>query len=274
MKNTIYRTILVMLISAFMAIGVAAQCTDAQKAELTKFTNDYEQAFEKRDKATVQAMLSDNYHSFYDSGMVDKAWILENRFGPDDKAVEAVRLNDNFYITCSGDSAVLTHRNENIRKENGIETTNYFRSVHIFQKTGSKWKLIASASNDLSDSDNLRYMEQGGLEAYRRRDSKWFEKNLHEDYLSIEADGKITRKPDLLTQIKNDKNTYDVMRIWRIRVKIMGDAATLIVNMYEKGKSADGKPFERQMLTTRNLVKENGKWLAMSSHHTIVPPSN
>lgn len=274
MKNTIYRTILVTLISAFMAIGVAAQCTDAQKAELTKLTNDYEEAYENRDRAMVEATLSDNYNAFYDSGMVDKAWILENRFGPDDKAVEAVRLNDNFHITCSGDTAVLTHRNENTRKENGIETTNYFRSVHIFQKTGNKWKLIASAGNDLSEIDNLKYMEQGGLEAYRKRDVKWFEKNLHEDYLSIASDGKITRKPELLEQIKNDKTTYEVMRIWRVRVKMMGDAARLIVNMYEKGKSADGKPFERQMLTTRNLVKENGKWLAMSSHHTIVPPSN
>ena len=264
MKNLICMTIVALLFVAVAATPIVAKCSYADKKALKKMDKAWSDANQARDKAALDAILSNDYAAFTLAGMTDKKNAMGNLDGPAPPPNNNVVISDNYIISCSGDTAVMTHRVE-IRSKDAV---NYARSVHVFRKSAGKWQVISSASHPMDEVGNLIYQNYTALNAYKKRDVKWLGAHTHDNFVSVDAAGKTSGKSEMLKDVKEYKTTFDLLRIEQIAGNVEGDSGLILVTYHAKGKSGDGTPFEGKRRFTRNYVRKDGKWLLRSAHYS------
>ncbi len=263
MNRSICRILTALVLIAFVAITVAADhCTDADKMTLKKMDKAWGDANRARDKAALGAILSDHFANFNLSGTTGKKVAMGNLDGPAPPANGNVVISDNYIISCSGNTAVMTHRVE-IRTKDAV---NYSRSVHVFQKSGNRWQVLSSVSHPMNEVGNLFYHNYTALNAFKNHDVKWFNAHTDDGYLGINADGKMSTKADLLKNVKDYKATFDFIKIEQIFGILNGNTGWIVVTSHAKGKNADGTAFEGRRRYSRTYIKKHGKWLLRSSH--------
>lgn len=269
MTKSICRFFGAVILTAFAVVAVAAGCPEDDKTALKKMDKAWGDAINAGDKAAVNAMLHDNYAAFDLSGTTGKKEALDGIDGPAPPTDNEV-ISDNYIISCSGDTAVLTHRNEFRIKDGDSVDVNYSRSVHVFQKAGGKWRVIASVNHPMNEGGALIYHNYSGMAAFKAKDMEWFEKAMDDNYFAVGPDGSIIGRDKVLEGIKNDSNKYDMMEMSDIGVNIVGDTAIVTGVYHSKGKSADGTPFDVKSRFTRTFAKKHGKWVALSTHTTMM----
>ena len=260
MKN-IYRSITVLLITACAVVSIAAECSDSEKTALKNTDNAWHEAWLKRDKAAADKLLSSDYSIYFMANSLDKEWVTQDWDGTP-RNLDFSIARDFYFINCSSNFASMTHRVE----FTGPRGAFYRRDVHTFEKKDGRWQVLSEANHNLSDGDWIRYKEVNGRNMFLKRNTEWFSKNLHEDYVSVDMNGVVRNKSEALEEIKESKITYDKLDITRMRVSVDGDTARTVINYRAAGKDADGKPFESNALISRTLVRRDGKWLVLSSH--------
>ncbi len=263
-----YRFLAAIILTAFTAVAVAAKCSDADKQALKKLDKAWGDANDARDKNALNDMLSEDYAAFNLTGYTDKKAALANLDGPAPPPNDNVSISDHYIISCSGNTAVMTHRNELTTKQNGKDVVFYSRSVHVFQKAGDKWRVISSVNHAMNDSGALMYRQLTAIEKYKKRDVAWFDENTDDAFIGVDPDGKVTGKSAMLEKMKNDKTTFDVLEIEGMDANVDGDTAWVIATYHAKGKLPDGTPFEGRRRASSTFVKKHGKWLARTSHAT------
>ena len=267
MKTT-YRISAVILITIFAVISVAADCTDAEKTALEKMDKAWGDVIQKRDRAALDSMLSDDYSAFNMANATDKTAAMAVMDQPAPEPSSNVTISDHYIIRCSGNTAVMTHRNEFRDIEGGKGEVNYSRSVHVFAKEGGKWKILSSTGHPMDEAGNLIYMTYSGLDAYKKKDYAWFEARTHDNAVAVDPTGKIMNRTAMLDEMKNSKATIEKLEIAQIGANVTGDSGRVIVTYDMKGKAADGTDISGKYRISRNFVRENGKWMMISSHST------
>ena len=268
MNRSINRIILCSLLTALAAVTVAAECTDAEHDTLKKMDAQWHKALDNRDKAAADKILASDFSIIFPVGAFDKNWTIGSWNGTPTGSTTKVVI-DKHVIRCTAASATMTHRTEFTDPDGSVR---YGRGVHFFEKRGGNWLIVSEASHAASEGDSLRYMEYSALNAFLRRDTEWFKKNLHEDYLSVASDGRVMNKETVLKNIKEEERTFESLDIQRIRVTITGDTASTVINYMAKGKDDSGKMVETRFMVTRGFAKHHGAWMVVSSHSSLVPP--
>ena len=263
MNKSICRLFTASVLFACLAISVSAECSKTDKMTLKKMDKAWGDANQARDKVALGAILSDHFANFNLSGTPGKKVAMANLDGPAPPANGNVVTSDNYIISCSGNTAVMTHRVE-IRTKDAV---NYSRSVHVFQKSGNSWQVISTASHPLNEVGNLIYQNYTARNAFMNHDVKWFDAHTDEDYVGVNPDGKTSTKDDLLKNVKAYKATFEFLRIEQIFGNVKGNTAWIVVTNHAKGKNPSG-PFEGKRRTTRTFIKKHGKWLLRSSHYS------
>ncbi len=270
MKKIISISVLI-LVSALAAF---AQCSDADKKALEAFDHAWSEAGLKGDKAALTAIYADDYVGL--PGMAGKTTAIDNAM----RAFERNKANpagadkttyDNYIISCTPNSATVTHRNTvwTPMGEGGKPETYYSRSVHVFEKRGGKWQVVSNAGNDLDEYAILWYLEQDWNTAFWKKDTDWFKKNFAEDFSNISSEtGAITDKAAELASIGGDKSTYDLVETTDMNINIEGRTARITGIFHLKGKDDKGKAFDTRMRYTDIWVKREGRWVAWSSQGT------
>ena len=269
------RIFVILLLTLAIAPYAFAECTDKQAIEA--FDRAWGDAGRKGDRAALMAIYADDYVGIPD--MQNKLQTIDATM----KAFDVDRANpdmadkishDNYMITCTPGSAVITHRNI-ITVKNGTggkEETFWTRSVHFLEKRGGKWQVVGNAGNGMDEVAMLGYMERDWNTADVNRDSGWFERNYASDYTSISSSsGKIFTKAEELADFKNDKRVVESADLSELNIRIDGKSAIVTGVNHVKGRDDKAQPFDYKVRFTDTFIKRDGRWQVWATQGTRIP---
>lgn len=271
MMNRIFAMVLLTLAFAPAAF---AECSDKQALEA--FDRAWGDAGRKGDRNALMTIYADDYVGLPD--MQNKTQTIDATM----KAFQADQANpgmadkishDNYMITCTSASAVITHRNIITAKNaSGNDETFWTRSVHFLEKRGGKWQVVGNAGNGMDEYAMLGYMERDWNTADMSRDISWFEKNFASDYTSISSgSGKLFSKSEEIADMRNDKRVVEAADLSEVNIRIDGNTAIVTGVNHVKGRDGDAKPFDYKLRFTDTFIKRDGRWQVWASQGTRIP---
>ena len=127
-------------------------------------------------------------------------------------------------------------------------------------------KIRAQASGDIAAA--ITKLENDGVKADLTGDQSWSEKNLADDWVACDSNGKWYTKADMLrmqTDTKNNK--YNSERISALKIRVYGNTA---IATYKDTYDAlvEGEHRARSILVTDVWVKIGADWKQVSSQGT------
>ncbi|MBA3442833.1 MAG: nuclear transport factor 2 family protein [Pyrinomonadaceae bacterium] len=253
-----------------------SQCSEADKQKLIAFDKAWGEGGQRGDKAFLQNVYADDYTNMSPAGTLTKAQAIENAVRDADRRranpQNADSVSHDYYvITCTPNTATITHRNVVTAKVDGKERNTYTRSVHFLEKRGGEWKVVSDAGGPLGDAGQLLYMEMEWSDADKRGDTAWFERNLADDYYGVSSlTGKLTTKAEDIAEIRNRKDVIESAVSSDMDVRVEGNTA-LVTGVYRlKGRDEKGQPMDRRIRFTDVYVKRDGRWLVVASQGTLI----
>jgi ketosteroid isomerase-like protein len=272
------RCLLLAMVAATAASpALAQQCNDAEKMKLQEFDKAWSEATRRGDRAQLQAIFADDYAGATPNGAQDKTTTVDAAV----RAAERTRASgqpapptiyDNYVITCTPTSAVVTHRNATTSTVNGKEQTSYTRSVHVMEKRGGRWQVVGNAGHPLTDAQVLLYIENDWNEAAKKRDAAWYERNYADDATHVMAGMPTLRtKADVIASTKDGKSVIESIELSEPNVRVDGNVAIVTGLNRVRGRDEQGKPFDRRVRFTDTFIKRDGRWQVWASQGTITP---
>ena len=271
------RPILAAVSILFAAAPAFAQCSDADKKALEAFDHAWGDATTSGNRAALQAIFADEYQGLGPAVTLGKAAAIDaavqaaerNRANPAD----APRLAfDSYSIACTPNSATITHRTAATVKVDGKDQTFQSRSVHVLEKRGGRWQVVANAGHALDDQAVLAYMEREWNDAALKHDPSWFERNYAFDASDVSSrTGAIMTKAQAVASARTDKTTFQSLELSDLNVRIEGNTAVVTGVNHEVGRDAQGKAMDRRVRFTDVYIKRDGRWQVWATQGTTIP---
>jgi ketosteroid isomerase-like protein len=271
------RYLLAALLIAAARDAAAQQCSEAEKMRLEEFDKAWSEATNRGDRAQLQAIFADDYQGITPNETQTKTTTIDAAV----RAAERTRASgqtppptvyDNYVITCTPTSAVVTHRNATTTTVNGREQTAYSRSVHVMEKRGGRWQVVGNSGHPLSDSWLLLYMENDWNEATRKKDAAWFERNVADDATYVSArTGALQTKRELIASMTDSKTVYESLALSELNVRVDGNTAVVTGVNRLRGRDEQGRPFDRRSRFTGTYIKRDGRWQVWAAQGTPIP---
>ena len=272
MRRILSITLLILSTSVY----ASGQCSESDRQKLIAFDKAWGEASVGGDKAFLQNVYADDYMNTAPTGALTKARVIENA-GLASERRKANPQNadtttpDHYIITCTPNTATITHRNVTTAKVDGREQHFYTRSAHFLEKRGGEWKVVSDAGGPLDDAGQLLYMEMEWAEADQRGDVAWFERNFADNYSGISSrTGKLMTKADEIADIKNRKDVFTSVTASDMQVRLEGDTGVVTGIYHMRGRDEKGQPVDRRIRYTDVYVKRGGRWLALAAQGTLI----
>jgi ketosteroid isomerase-like protein len=124
----------------------------------------------------------------------------------------------------------------------------------------------AATTKKMSVEAMLKDDENRWEAAFAAKDASVSQTVVANDFVGVYWDGKVMSKSHINSQIKKDKDTYQLARNEKLDVHRYGpNVAVVIGTAHEKGTAKDGKPFDRTFRFTDTWVERNGQWQCVAS---------
>jgi ketosteroid isomerase-like protein len=274
MRALLSGLLVVMLASPPLA---AQDCGAAEKMRLEELDKAWAEAGLRGDRAQLQTIFADDYRGVMPSGTEDKRTTIDATV----RAAERTRASgqsppptiyDNYIITCTPTTALVTHRNATTTTVNGREQTSYSRSVHVMEKRGGRWQVVGNAGHPLTDASVLLYMENDWNEAAKKKDTGWFERNFAADATEVASrTAALQTKAEAIASMKTDKTVLESVELSEANVRVDGNVAIVTGVNRVRGRDEQGKSFDRRVRFTDTFIKRDGRWQVWASQGTIIP---
>jgi ketosteroid isomerase-like protein len=253
-----------------------AQCTEADKSALVAFDKTWSVATQNGDRTYLESHMAPGFAGHGPLSTTDKATTIANAV----RNAEQRKANpnpapaasaDHFQVSCSGNTATITHRNVNAPAAGSTNPPGYGRSVHFVEKRGNEWQAVGSTGNALNDNAILQYMELDWNDAAMKKDLAWFERNYAPFAFEVSSrDGKLTNRAASIESAKNDKTVFESLVMSDLNVRVDGDMAVATGVNHAKGRNAEGKPMDRKTRFTDTFIRKDGRWMVWASQGTEV----
>jgi ketosteroid isomerase-like protein len=270
------KNLFVAVLSLFaVALTAFGQCSDADKKKLEEFDRAWGEAFNVGDRAAMSNYLADDFVTISPSGTQSKSQVIDDAVKAAEKNKnnpDAPKVTHDFYvISCTGNTATITHRNVISEKMKGKEDISYSRSVHFLEKRGGNWKVVSSTGSAVDDYGMLVYKEQEWNNADLSRDASWFEKNYADDATDISSrNGLISGKKETIEDLKSSKRVMELAELSNLKVRVDGNFAVVTGVNHVKGRDEKGAAFDRTASFTDTYIKRDGHWLVWATQGTEV----
>jgi ketosteroid isomerase-like protein len=254
-----------------------AQCSDADKKSLEAWDRAWGVATTSGDRAALQTIIADDYQALGGAASTGKTATIDgavataewNRANPADAPRT---VYDAYSISCTPNTATITHRNTVTARVNGKDQTFASRSVHVLEKRGGRWQAVANAGHGLDDQAQLGYMERDWIEAAIKKDASWVERNYAADASDIGSlNGAIMSKAQAIADMRNTKTTYDKIDLSDMNIRVDGNTAVVTSVNHFTGRDDQGKALSRKARFTDVFVKRDGRWQVWATQGTIIP---
>ena len=127
----------------------------------------------------------------------------------------------------------------------------------------------AQKSKDDSQETKLLIMEHLWNEAQVNRDARVLDAMIGSQFINTEYDGEVSDKPKFLADIKDPQFKPTSLTIQDVKVSMYADAA-VVVGIYHTKGTYQSKPYEHFGRFTDTWVYDDGKWLCVASHSSLV----
>ncbi len=269
----ILTTILLILSATTFVFG---QCSEADKQKLMAFDKAWGEAGQRGDKAFLQIVYADDYMNTSAAGTLTKTQAIENAVREADLRKAAPQnadsvSHDNYVITCTRNTATITHRNVITSRADGTERNFYTRSVHFLEKRGGEWKVVSDAGGPLNDAGQLLYLELEWSDADKKGEVAWFERNFAADFYGVSSlTGKLNTKAEEVADIRNRKEVIESAVASDMNVRVEGNTG-IVTGVYRlTGRDDKGQPMDRRIRFTDVYIKRDGRWLVLASQGTLI----
>lgn len=270
------RILAVSLLMIAAATVAFSQCSDADKQKLEAFDRAWGEAGVRGDRAALQNVYADSFVGLTSAGSIDKTQTINDTMKQFelDKAnpQNAVKTTHDYYmITCSPNSATITHRNVVTENEGGKPYTFYTRSVHVLERKGDGWQVVSNAGHPLNDAAVLFYLEREWNDASKRNDMAWVERNYANDATDISSrTGVMHSKAEEIASMKDNKTVLDSLELSDLDARVEGNVAIVTGINHVRGKDDKGVAFERRARFTDTFIKRDGRWLVWATQGTLI----
>ena len=107
--------------------------------------------------------------------------------------------------------------------------------------------------------EELLKVEKGFVDAIAKNDLEAIERFVTDDWIIINADGRIIDRERFLEVIKSGTLTHEMMESEDMRVRVYGDSAVVSALTRSKGKFM-GQEFTTHERSTDVFVRRDGQW--------------
>ena len=95
---------------------------------------------------------------------------------------------------------------------------------------------------------------------------------IADDFAGMSSKGKFTNRRSLISEMKNDKDTYTYGKNEKLDVHRYGTDVVVVVGKYrEKGTGKDKQAFDRTFLFTDTWMMRKGAWKCIASQSMVLP---
>jgi hypothetical protein len=126
-----------------------------------------------------------------------------------------------------------------------------------------------SSKKPFTPAQVLMQLENGWTTALVKRDSAFFRRNLHPDYVYSDERGTFTKEQVIAEQIAGT-DTVTSAENQDMHAHVHGSAAAVTGILIVRGRGKDG-PFEHRYRYTDSFVREDGRWLMFASQDYEIP---
>jgi ketosteroid isomerase-like protein len=272
------------LIGAILTVAaassaIAQECTNAEKARLQAFDKSWGEAATSGDRAQLQTVYAADYYGATLNGTDDKTSAVDAAVNAAERTKASGKsapptTYDNYIITCTPVTAVITHRNSTTASVNGHDETSFSRSVHFMEKRAGRWQVVGNAGHPLTDASVLLYLENDWNEASKRKDVAWFERNYAADASDVlSRNGTLQTKSEAIASMKTDKTVLESLELSEMSPRVEGNAAIVTGVIRVRGRDEQSKAFDRRVRFTDTFIKRDGRWQVWASQGTLIPES-
>lgn len=264
------------LLIALGGLAVFGQCSEADKKALEAFDRQWGDFSERGDRGALERIYAKDYTGIGFMNTTGRKQTIDNTVTQAQQAKTGSEKQpklayDTYVITCTPNTATITHRVVVKTMDDGQYTTSYSRAIHFLEKRGTDWKVVSSTGHPIEGAGRLVSKEIDGYKAYLRRDVDWFENNTADNYIGVNLSGQTVNKEQAIEAMKNDKNKYDSIKLSNVNVQMNGDVGVVTGVYHIKGTDMEGKPIDMKLRFTRTLAKEDdGIWKAVAGHTTVL----
>jgi ketosteroid isomerase-like protein len=126
-----------------------------------------------------------------------------------------------------------------------------------------------SRSSSSADVAKLVALERLWNQAQVIRDSTAVASMIGDKFVNTEWDGEVTDRGRFLADFADPKFQPSIMSIDDVKVEMYGATAIVIGNYHTKG-TYGGKPYEHFGRFTDTWVSQDGRWLCVASHTSLL----
>lgn len=138
-------------------------------------------------------------------------------------------------------------------------------SVHSMRAGRDNLQLTAQARL----AEELKQLEREWDDAIVRKDLGALDRIIDDDFILIDDAGRITRKKELLEQIKTPDLVIKPFETEDVTVRIYGDTAILTGRFTQQGEYK-GQSFTVHSRYTDVYIRRKGNWKAVSAHASTI----
>lgn len=132
----------------FGGIILAQTQTESVEQELIKLENEWGEAIVKRDAASIDMLMADEFIVIYDGSVFTKAQYFELVKSMKEEILSFVM--DEWQVRVYGDAGVVMARSTMKTRLAGQETTNQLRFTDIWVKRDGRWKCVAAHNSTIA----------------------------------------------------------------------------------------------------------------------------
>lgn len=101
--------------------------------------------------------------------------------------------------------------------------------------------------------------------AFVDRDIAALEQIFTDDYRLVLASGAERSKQEVLADVRNPANRWEINETSQWQVKVYRDTAIVVAILHQKGVN-DGQAFDSNVKFSDTYIRENGKWRNIHAH--------
>jgi ketosteroid isomerase-like protein len=135
------------------------------------------------------------------------------------------------------------------------------------------FSLSVRAQNDGADSfaqeNKLVVLERLWNDAQVHRDSRALEALIADRFINTEYDGEVSDREKFLADIKDPEFKPSALNIHDVKVNLYRDTA-VVTGIYQTKGTYSGRPYEHTGRFTDTWIFENGRWLCVASHTSLL----
>jgi len=127
----------------------------------------------------------------------------------------------------------------------------------------------SGTADSLAQENKLVVLERLWNDAQVHRDSRALESLIADRFVNTEYDGEVSDREKFLADIKDPEFKPSAVNIHDVKANLYRDTA-VVTGIYQTKGSYNSKPYEHTGRFTDTWIFENGRWLCVASHTSLL----